>query len=135
VHLVYGIILQTNTKGLAMGMALQKFAKEEESSGTAGRAGGAIVGSLLGGGINPITGYSGYKGAKDKQEGKNNIGSHMASHAAGLGGISALAGHSIGGPKYALTNGLLGAGMGAIGGAASYGAGRLFGKDKTKKDK
>ncbi len=125
----------------------------------------AIAGSTAVGGL--PGGYSAYKGAKDKEEGKSNTGNHAAGHgtlgAAGGAVAGATLVHGSLDPnfdaktferkktkakriaknkklirgkmgKVALIAGGVGAGIGALKGAATYHAGRLA-ADKTDKNK
>jgi len=130
-----------------MAHAYIKTAKEDSS---AKKAGAAVTGSMIGG----LPGaYSGYKGAKDKEEGKNNIGKHSAGHAAGMATIGGAVGAGVAKAendmakaskkfgKVSLKNvkkagakaALGGAVIGGLSGAASYGVGRLWSKDKEDK--
>ncbi len=75
---------------------------------------------------------SGYMGKRDAEKGENNIGKHTAGHAALAGGLGTAGGVMLGGVKTGAKLGLYGAALGAAGGAASYGLGRLFGKEKKR---
>lgn len=104
-----------------MGKALEKFALTAVELG----AGGIVA---------PGVAYSAYRGKKDKEEGKNNIGKATLAGAAALGlpvaGLAAATpGVSGKGKAVALATA---AGVGALGSAGSYAAGRLLGKDKKK---
>jgi hypothetical protein len=83
---------------------------------------------------NPLAGYSGYKGKKDKDKGKNKLLKHTVGGALGYPAMMALAsgGRSLKHAPLTIGAGLAG---GAVHGA-SYATGRLFGKNKKrKKDK
>jgi len=137
--------------------SLKKTAAEKKKDQTANKVGAALAGTVAGGGV--LGGYSAYKGAQDKEDGKNNVGKHAAGHAA-LGGAvtykavssmekahnAAVDAHNkklrntfkqvgklkIGKGKVAA----VGAGITGALGAGRYAAGRLFtdtqAKDKTK---
>jgi hypothetical protein len=137
---------------------------EKSEEGT-GKKALAIGGSAVAGGV--VSGYSAYKGMKDKEEGKNHVGRHAAGHGAiGAVGSAAIAARHIYNTsdvnagakrferkktklariaknkqaimkrmkKFGLIAGGVGAGLGALKGAAAYGAGRLAVNKTTKKD-